>query len=53
MNDYMQQNSDLGSIFVVQYQKDKDAGKDTKSQPKDPKRRSPAARGKGARVDAR
>jgi len=53
MNDYMQQNSDLGSIFVVQYQKDKDAGKDTKAQPKDPKRRSPAARGKGARVDAR
>ena len=53
MNDYMQQNSDLGSIFVVQYQKDKDAGKDTKAQPKDPKRRSPTARGKGARVDAR
>jgi hypothetical protein len=22
MNDYMQQNSDLGSIFVVQYAKD-------------------------------
>jgi len=48
MQDYMQQNSDLGSVFVVQYHKDKDGSKDSK----DPKRRSPAARGKGARVNA-
>ena len=31
MNSYMQQNSDLGSIFVVQYHKDKDAEKDSKA----------------------
>ena len=30
MNDYMQQNSDLGSIFVVQYHKDKDGDIDAK-----------------------
>lgn len=41
MNDYMQQNSDLGSIFVVQYAKEID---------KDAKSKTPG-RGKGGKVN--
>lgn len=40
MNSYMQQNSDLGSIFVVQYHKEKDAEKDAKA-------KTPARKGGG------
>jgi len=45
MNDYMQQNSDLGSIFVVQYHKDKDGDKDGKG-------KTAAGRGKGGRTES-
>jgi len=43
MNSYMQQNSDLGSIFVVQYHKDKDADRDAKA--KTPARKLARAHG--------
>ena len=41
MNDYMQQNSDLGSIFVVQYAKDAE---------KEPKPKTTPARGRPSSV---
>ena len=44
MNDYMQQNSDLGSIFVVQYAQEKDSGKDAKGKsPSSKKGKRPAS----------